>query len=150
MLASTPPQLLPWIPRYLGTVADQDMAPLPARFASIDRMFESRGILAWLALLSPCVGWLVLMVRKPEESTALAFSASCAAIAITVPIVSIFGDGRAELAKHSHLALNAGCAFLVAGLVCVLIAAASRPLPLAAPQRSSDGAMGAPPRASLR
>jgi hypothetical protein len=113
----TPAQLLPWIPRYLGLVEGANVAPLPAKFVTLDRLFGERAPLAWLALLVPALAYLVLAARAHATATARAFAALCASLAIAVPLISILGDGAAELAKHAHLALNAGCAFLLCSLV---------------------------------
>ena len=120
MLAAVPRDLLPWIPHYLGVVAGGESASLPAGFVTVDRVFARRAAFAWLFLALPAAIALVLLLRRRPSPLALAFAGACAAIALTVPCVSMFGDGLVELAKHSHLALNAGCAAVLALAVAAL------------------------------
>jgi hypothetical protein len=117
MLGRVPAEMLPWIPSYLGLVESKTVAPLPDEFVSVNRLFDRRSALAWIALLSPLIigGWLLF--QRNASAVSRVFSAVTATISITVPIVSVYGDGLAEIAKHSHLALNAGCGFLMAGAV---------------------------------
>ena len=117
MLGGVPGEILPWIPSYLGLVEGETVAPLPDEFISVNRLFDHRSVLAWLALLSPLVIGAWLLLRRHASAASRTFSAACATIAITVPIVSVYGDGMAEIAKHAHLALNAGCAFLLMGAI---------------------------------
>lgn len=123
LAAMTPAQLLPWIPRYLGLVEGLEVAPLPIRFVTLDRLVAERVWLAWCLLLAPPLGWAVAMVRARTGAAARAFAASCCALSLGVPLVGVAGDGIAELAKHAHLALNAGCAFML----CVAVAVVARP-----------------------
>jgi hypothetical protein len=117
LAAMTPKQLLPWIPRYLGLVEDANLAPLPDKFVTLDRLFGERAWLAWLALLLPALAYLVLLARVRASAPARAFAALCASFALSVPLIGVLGDGMAELAKHAHLALSAGCAFGLCALV---------------------------------
>lgn len=110
MLASIPALMLPAIPDYLGKVAGGDNAPLPAHFVSIDRVLAP--LLLWPALLAPLLSWLVLLWRTTPSPVATAFAAASTAIALSVPVVSLFGDGKVELARHAHLGTNAVLAFL--------------------------------------
>lgn len=114
LVAAIPKDLVPWIPHYLGTVAGAEIAPLPDRFFSIDRVFARRTALVWFALALPAVFAVLLLARRRSSPMALALALACAAVALAVPVVSMFGDGLVELAKHSHLALNAACAAVLA------------------------------------
>lgn len=114
LVAAIPRDLLPWIPHYLGTVAGEQVAPLPAGFVTVDRLLARRAALAWLLLALPAAFALALLLRRRSSPLALAFACACAAVTLAVPVVSMFGDGLVELAKHSHLALNAGCAAVLA------------------------------------
>ncbi|UXI68714.1 hypothetical protein [Tahibacter amnicola] len=116
VVAAVPPQLLPWQPRYLGMVAGRDMAKVPGKFHSIDRPLAARPWLVWPLLLVAPLAWLGLLLGRNVAPSALAFAALCATVAISVPVVSVFGDGISELAKHAHLALNASCAFVLCAL----------------------------------
>ncbi|MDC8013320.1 hypothetical protein [Tahibacter soli] len=110
LVAAIPRDLLPWIPHYLGTVAGAQVAPLPDGFVTVDRWLGRRAAFAWLLLALPVAFAAVLLARRRSSPLALAFACACAAVALAVPVVSMFGDGLVELAKHSHLALNAACA----------------------------------------
>lgn len=124
MLASIPAQMLPAIPDYLGKVAGSDNAPLPARFVSIDRVLDP--IMLWPALLAPLLLWLVLLWRATLSPAAMAFAAASTVIAFSVPVVSLFGDGKVELARHAHLGTNAVLAFLPLLLAAWLVRRFSR------------------------
>lgn len=120
MLARAPARLLPWIPDYLGVVEGGEVAPLPADVPSLDRLLGRRAGLAWGLLLAPLAGFLWLLLRGHAAAPSLAFAGLAATLAVTVPVVSVFGDGYAELAKHAHLALNAGAAWLLGAGVAAL------------------------------
>lgn len=124
MLARAPAKLLPWIPRYLGLVADTELAPLPAGFITVDRLIGERAAVAWALILAPALGLIALLWRRRADAAARAFTAVCTAIALSVPCVAAFGDGYVETAKQAHLALNAGAAFVL----CTAVVLAMRSL----------------------
>lgn len=123
MLASIPPQLLPAIPDYLGKVAGADNAPLPAAWGSVDRVLTRLPLLIWPLLLLPLALWLLSLLRPRALTPALtAAVATTTAVALAVPVVSLFGDGKVELARHAHLATNAALAFVLIALVATIAA----------------------------
>jgi hypothetical protein len=99
-------------------VEGAEVAPLPDEFFSLSRVIGKHDLIATALLLAPLAGWLIVLLRRGTDRSTAVFAAFCAAVAITVPAVSVFGDGFAETAKHAHLALNAGGAFVLA---CVLM-----------------------------
>lgn len=118
MLASIPPQLLPAIPDYLGKVAGSDNAPLPPSFVSVDRLLTALPALIWPLLLLPPLAWLLSLLRpRALAPAALAAVATTTVFALAVPVVSLFGDGKVELARHAHLATNAALAFALLALL---------------------------------
>lgn len=121
MLASIPPQLLPAIPEYLGKVAGSDNAPLPTAFVSVDRGLARLPALIWPLLLLPPLAWLTALLRpRALTPAATAATAATAVVALAVPVVSLFGDGKVELARHAHLATNAALAFALLAVLAVL------------------------------
>lgn len=124
MLASIPPQLLPAIPDYLGKVAGADNAPLPASFVSVDRGLARAPALIWPLLLLPLLAWLLSLWRpRAMTSAAVTTTAAIAVVALAVPMVSLFGDGKVELARHAHLATNAALSFMLIAVVAAAAAA---------------------------
>lgn len=122
MLASIPPQLLPAIPEYLGKVAGSDNAPLPTAFVSVDRALARVPALIWPLLLLPPLAWLMSLLRpRAVTPAATAATAATAVVALAVPVVSLFGDGKVELARHAHLATNAALAFALLALLAALV-----------------------------
>ncbi|MEO8673122.1 MAG: hypothetical protein ABI411_17540 [Tahibacter sp.] len=121
MLARVPPRMLPWLPDYLGLVAADDpmVEPiaLPEGFFSVNRWIGTRAWLCWCLILAPLPVMLLAVARRGAPTGLPVFAAACAAVALSVPCVTVFGDGFTETAKQAHLALNAGCGVLLAIVV---------------------------------
>lgn len=127
-LLHVPRLLLPWIPP-LGVVEGTSWGALPANQPSWDRAFGDRAAVAAGLLLLP---WLVLAacLRVRAARAASGFAAMCAIGSAAVALVSLFGDGDVDFAKHAQLAPN----FSLASLGLVFAALARRAL--AARQRA--------------
>jgi hypothetical protein len=95
----------PWIPPFLGKVAGADVAPLPARFISVDRVVDAVPGLAYVALVAlPPLLVLVLLVLKPPLPLPLALAAGITGSYPALALVTVvFGDGLADVAKQFHL-----------------------------------------------
>lgn len=121
-LLHIPHLLLPWIPG-LGVVEGTTWGALPASQPSWHHLFGGRAAIAAGLLLLP---WLVfaacLRARAPRAATG--FALLCATGSAAVVLVSLFGDGDVEFAKHSQLAPD----FALASLA-IVIAAMLRRVP---------------------
>jgi len=126
MFANAPGTMLPWIPDYLGIVADTKLAKLPADFFSLDNFIRTPWMIYVLLLLPVlAVILLLLMARSAAGCEALLFAVLCAATAWSCVLIAVLGDGLVELGKHSHLAFNALFAFAL----CLPLATLLRRLP---------------------
>jgi len=110
-LARIPDWLLPWVSSELGLVEGENYAHLPATQWSFDRLLGADPRSATLLLILP---WLVLVAVLALRSGPLArcCAAMCAVTALEVPLVSMFGDGFSDFAKHSQLAVVASLSSL--------------------------------------
>ncbi|HEX7768649.1 MAG TPA: hypothetical protein VF422_01330, partial [Dokdonella sp.] len=117
-LLHVPHLLLPWIPA-LGVVEGETWAALPVNQPSWSRVFGEHAAVAAGLLLSP---WLLALAcwRRRAPRAATGFALLCAAGSAAVAMVSLFGDGDVEFAKHSQLAPNfalAPAGLVITGLV---------------------------------
>lgn len=121
-LLHVPRLLLPWIPG-LGVVEGAEWGALPASQPSWNRAFGDRAAVAAGLLLLP---WLVFAVclRCGAPRVASGFALLCATGSAAVVLVSLFGDGDVEFAKHSQLAPG----FALASLGLVIAALVQRAL----------------------
>lgn len=121
-LLHVPRLLLPWIPG-LGVVEGASWGALPAAQPSWQRVFGDRAAIAAGLLLLP---WLLFAacLRLRASPAARGFALLCAVGSATVVLVSLFGDGDVEFAKHSHLAPD----FALASLGLVIAALVRRAL----------------------
>ena len=111
-LLHIPRLLLPWIPP-LGVVEGATWGALPSDQPSWNRVFGDRAGVAAGVLLLP---WLVAAgAWRRRERAALGFALACAVGSAGVALVSLFGDGDVDFAKHAQLAPNFALASL--GLV---------------------------------
>jgi hypothetical protein len=77
----------------------------------LDTLFGKSAGVAWILLALP---WLVFLGAAVTRvgSLALVCAAMCALVALEVPVVSMFGDGFSDFAKHAQLAVVAALASL--------------------------------------
>ena len=110
-LATIPDWQLPWVSKELGLVEGENYAHLPATQWSFDRVLGADPRTASVLLALP---WLLLIVVLALRAGPVArcCAAMCALTALEVPLVSIFGDGFSDFAKHSQLAVVASLASL--------------------------------------
>lgn len=103
-LLHVPHLLLPWIPG-LGVIEGATWGALPASQPSWNRLFGDRAAVATGLLLLP---WLLFVacLRRRAPHAATGFALLCASGSAAVVLVSLFGDGDVEFAKHSQLAPN--------------------------------------------
>ena len=112
-LFHVPRLLLPWTPP-LGVVEGETWGALPSSQPSWNRVFGDRTGIAIGLLLLP---WLVAAVAwwRSRDRAAVGFALTCAVGSAAVALVSLFGDGDVDFAKHAQLAPNFALASL--GLV---------------------------------
>jgi hypothetical protein len=110
-LHEIPQWLTPWVSHDLGLVEGHDYARLPGSQWSLDRLLGDDMGLALGLLVLP---WLMLcgVLLLPTQPVTRVCAAMCAVIALEVPVVSMFGDGYSDLAKHSQLSIAAALACL--------------------------------------
>jgi hypothetical protein len=110
-LGNIPQWLLPWVSDFLGEVEAGDYQHLPDSQWSLDTLFGKSAGVAWILLALP---WLVFLGAAVARvgSLGLVCAAMCALVALEVPVVSMFGDGFSDFAKHAQLAVVAALASL--------------------------------------
>jgi hypothetical protein len=121
-------QMAPWIPGHLGVVEDQAFSGLPESVPSWSRVVDALGakaLGAWLFGLPMVALGLVLFRRSASQVAANVVVLAVSALPLCVLGAAVFGDGYADLARHTQL----GIAALLAGtmmLGCLVADAAFR------------------------
>jgi len=123
--------LSPWMADNIGHVEGAEFAKLPTDWFSTSRLLAaSRILLVGMFLLPSVVLLLMLMYRRWRAySQFLLFTALIAVTQQTTLLITVLGDGLADTAKQGGLAVNAGIAWLLVGVILLIgrIAGAHRP-----------------------
>ncbi len=126
-LMHAPTFLLPWIPG-LGVVEDGHYTPLPRSVPSWNVLFSDSPIVAGGLLLLPWLVFAACLIRRATP-VARGFALMCAVGSSAVAVVSLFGDGDVEYAKHAQLTID----YVLASLCIPLAAIISRGLRVGVP-----------------
>lgn len=109
----------PWIAKNIGEVEGGDFAAIPASIPSLGRPLNAQPWLQIALLALPLLALLALLFRPGlrRGSRALDYTAFTAATMLATFVVTVLGDGLADVAKQGHLVVNAALAWaIVAGM----------------------------------
>lgn len=117
-LMHAPTFLLPWI-SGLGVVEEGNYTPLPRSMPSWNVLFGDSPIVAAGLLLMPWLVFAACLIRRTTP-VARGFALMCAVGASAVAVVSLFGDGDVEYAKHAQLTIDYALASLCLPLAAII------------------------------
>lgn len=110
--------LLPWISE-LGVVEDGNYAQLPRSVPSWNVLFGDSRLVAGGLLLLPWLVFAACLIHRAKP-VVRGFALMCAVGASAVAVVSLFGDGDVEYAKHAQLTIDYALASLCVPLAAII------------------------------
>ena len=108
----------PWIAKNLGEVEGGDFALIPSSVPTIGRCLHAQPRFQWILLALPFLGIVLLLVRRDwrRGGRRLEFTALIVTTMLATLVVTVLGDGLADVAKQGHLVVNAALAWLVVAI----------------------------------
>ena len=116
--------LNPWLAPGLGTVERGNFETLPAAFFTASDLFASSALVRAILLGGPVVAMFILLYWRRRPSGMRRYTVLTVAVMFTTLVVTVLGDGLADVPKQGHLIVNAAFAWWIY----ILTVAASRAL----------------------
>lgn len=105
--------LNPWIAPGLGTVEGGHFDKLPGGFVSASDLFSASRLSRGILLAGPVMVMFVLLFWRRRPSGMRRYTVLTCAIMFTTLLVTVLGDGLADVPKQGHLVINAAFAWWI-------------------------------------
>ena len=103
--------LNPWLAPGLGTVEGGHFAALPPWLVTASDLFAASVVVRALLLGGPVVAMFVLLFLRRRPSGMRRYTVLTVAVMFTTLVVTVLGDGLADVPKQGHLVINAAFAW---------------------------------------
>ncbi|MEP6483649.1 MAG: hypothetical protein ABJB01_04310 [Rudaea sp.] len=105
--------LNPWLAPGLGTVEGGDRETLPSIFFTASDLFATSTLLRAILLGGPLVVMFILLYWRRRPSGMRRYTVLTVAVMFTTLLVTVLGDGLADVPKQGHLIVNAAFAWWI-------------------------------------
>ena len=103
----------PWLAPGLGTVEGGNFDALPGGFISASDLFSAAPLSRAILLGGPIVVMFVLLFWRRRPSGMRRYTVLTAAVMLTTLVVTVLGDGLADVPKQGHLVINTAFAWWI-------------------------------------
>jgi hypothetical protein len=103
----------PWLAPGLGTVEGGHFDPLPSGFFSASDLFAASPVSRAILLGGPFIVMIVLFFWRRRPSGMRRYTVLTCAVMFTTLVVTVLGDGLADVPKQGHLVINAAFAWWI-------------------------------------
>ena len=103
----------PWLAPGLGTVEGGNFDKLPSVFITASDFFSASSLVRGILLGGPIVAMFVLLFWRRRPSGMRRYTVLTTAVMFTTLVVTVLGDGLADVPKQGHLVINAAFAWWI-------------------------------------